>query len=239
MVLSQAVKEGLIPFNVAEKADIPKTTRKEPKSIQTAELSKILTALDKVDMKWRVLVHLLLITGARRGEILGLKWSAVDFAGNRLHICNNVLYAPDRGVYQDTPKTDKSVRWIAVPAATMTLLTEWKKYQEADEKRKGAFCQNNEGFLFTQENGKPMNPDSVTTWLSRFAKKNGLPHIYPHKFRHTMASMLIYNHVDPVSVSKRLGHSQVSTTMDIYSHVIAEADKQNADILSGIFLKHG
>ena len=84
-----------------------------------------------------------------------------------------------------------------------------------------------------------MHPDSVTTWLDRFARKNGLPHIYPHKFRHTMASMLIYNKVDVVSVSKRLGHSQVSTTTDIYAHVIEEADQQNADILESVFLANG
>ena len=83
-----------------------------------------------------------------------------------------------------------------------------------------------------------MCPDSVTTYLRRFSEKYGLPHINPHKFRHTMASMLIYNRVDPVSVSKRLGHSQVSTTTDIYAHVIEEADKQNSDILAGIFLKN-
>ncbi|MCR5663677.1 MAG: site-specific integrase [Oscillospiraceae bacterium] len=94
-----------------------------------------------------------------------------------------------------------------------------------DAEMKGDFYRNASGLLFTQENGSPMCPDSVTTWLNRFAKRHGLPHINPHKFRHTMASMLIYQRVDPVSVSKRLGHAQVSTTTDIYAHVIAEADR--------------
>ena len=61
-------------------------------------------------MKWKTLVHLLLITGARRGEVLGLKWDKVDFAGNRVYICNSVLYAPDVGIYEDTPKTERSKR---------------------------------------------------------------------------------------------------------------------------------
>ena len=190
-------------------------------------------------MKWKTITHLLLITGARRGEILGLKWSAIDFAGNRLHICNNVLYSADVGIYQDTPKTASSDRWIAVPPATTNLLREWKQYQQEEAEKKMDFYQNESGLLFTQENGSPMHPDSVTTWLDRFAKRNQLPHINPHKFRHTMASMLLYQHVDPVSVSKRLGHSQVSTTTDIYAHVIAEADRQNADLLAGIFLANG
>lgn len=82
-----------------------------------------------------------------------------------------------------------------------------------------------------------MHPDSVTRWLSRFSVRHGLPHINPHAFRHTMASMLYFNGVDSVSISKRLGHAQVSTTTDIYAHVIEEADKKNADILADIFLK--
>ena len=238
-VLKQAVKEGLIPFNVAANADPPKVEKKDTKSFQSAELPAILKALETEPLKWKTIVHLLLITGARRGEILGLKWSAVDFTNNRIHICNNVLYTPDRGIYQDTPKTESSIRWIALPQETMDLLEEWKTYQEADAKKKGAFYQNKEELLFTQENGSPMCPDSVTTYLRRFSEKNNLPHINPHKFRHTMASMLIYKHVDPVSVSKRLGHSQVSTTTDIYAHVIEEADQQNADLLAGIFLANG
>ena len=238
-VLKQAVREGLIPYNVAANADPPKAEKKDIQSLQTADLPAILSALEREPLKWKTITHLLLITGARRGEILGLKWTAVDFARNRLHICNSVLYSADIGVYQDTPKTGTSDRWITVPAATMKLLREWKAYQKDDAEKKGDFYSNKDGLLFTQEDGSPMHPDSVTTWLDRFARKNGLPHIYPHKFRHTMASMLIYNKVDVVSVSKRLGHSQVSTTTDIYAHVIEEADQQNADILESVFLANG
>lgn len=91
--------------------------------------------------------------------------------------------------------------------------------------------------MFAQDNGKPMHPDSVTDWLSKFSKRHGLPHINPNAFRHTMASMLYFNGVDSVSISKRLGHAQVSTTANIYAHVMEEADQKNADILAEIFLK--
>lgn len=82
-----------------------------------------------------------------------------------------------------------------------------------------------------------MHPDSMTDWLSKFSKRHGLPHINPHAFCHTMASMLYFNSVDGVSISKRLGHAQVSTTANIYAHVMEEADQKNADILAEIFLK--
>ena len=103
--------------------------------------------------------------------------------------------------------------------------------------RLGEYCADL-GFVFMQDNGQPMHPDSVTDWLGKFSTRHSLPHINPHAFRHTMASMLYFNHVDSVSISKRLGHAQVSTTANIYAHVIAEADQKNADILAHVFLKH-
>ena len=75
------------------------------------------------------------------------------------------------------------------------------------------------------------------TWLDRFSKRHSLPHINPHAFRHTMASMLYFTGVDSVSISKRLGHAQVSTTANIYAHVMEKADQRNADILADVFLK--
>ena len=92
-------------------------------------------------------------------------------------------------------------------------------------------------FLFVKDNGEPMIPDSITAWLRKFSMRHDLPHINPHAFRHTMASMLYFNGVDSVSISKRLGHAQVSTTANIYAHVVEEADRKNAEVLSDIFLK--
>ena len=83
-----------------------------------------------------------------------------------------------------------------------------------------------------------MHPDSVTDWLAKFSRRHGLPHIHPHAFRHTMASLLYFNGVDSVSISKRLGHAQVSTTANIYAHVMEAADQRNADILADVFLKN-
>ena len=82
-----------------------------------------------------------------------------------------------------------------------------------------------------------MHPDTVTDWLNKFSSRHNLPHINPHAFRHTMASMLYFNGVDSVSISKRLGHAQVSTTANIYAHVMEAADQKSAEILSDIFLK--
>ena len=87
------------------------------------------------------------------------------------------------------------------------------------------------------DNGLPMHPDTATGWMKSFSERHNLPHINPHAFRHTMASMLYYSHVDTISISRRLGHAQPSTTTNIYAHVIADADQKNAEILADIFLK--
>jgi len=235
-VLDQAAKEGLVPFNVASKAMLPKVQKKDVNYFQPEEVAAIRAALELEPLKWKTLVHMLLITGARRGEVLGLKWDKVDFEGNRVHICNNVLYSVDRGIYEDTPKTSTSDRFITLPAETMQLLRQYRAWQNEERLRLGEYYQY-QGFVFSQDNGAPMHPDSVTDWLKKFSKRHGLPHINPHAFRHTMASMLYFNGVDSVSISKRLGHAQVSTTANIYAHVMEEADKRNADILADVFLK--
>lgn len=235
-VLEQAAKEGLVPFNVADRVTLPKITHKEAVYFQPEQIATIRDALEEEPIKWRTLVHLLMITGARRGEILGLKWSALDFERDQIYICNNICYTPERGVYEDTPKTERSKRYVALPAETMQLLKKYRSWQAQERLRLGEYYQD-QGFLFARDDGRPMHPDSVGTWLTKFSKRHGLPHIHPHAFRHTMASMLYFNGVDSVSVSKRLGHAQVSTTANIYAHVMEKADQRNADILADVFLK--
>ena len=235
-VLEQAVKEGLVPFNVAARATLPKAEHKDVNYFQPEQVAAIREALEKEPMKWKTLVHLLLITGARRGEVLGLKWDKVDFEGNRIFICNNILYRADVGIYESSPKTERSRRYVALPTETMQLLRRYRAWQAEERLRLGEYYQN-QSFVFAQDNGNPMHPDSVTNWLKKFSRRHDLPHINPHAFRHTMASMLYFNGVDSVSISKRLGHAQVSTTANIYAHVLEGADQRNADILSEIFLK--
>lgn len=236
VVLAQAVKEGIVPYNVAERATLPKLVQKEPNYFQPEQVDAIRDALEQEPLRWKMLVHLFLITGARRGELLGLKWGCVDFEQSRIHICNNVLYTPDRGLYEDTPKTEKSKRYIVLPAETMDLFRQYHKWQMEERLRLDAYFIDRD-FVFTQDNGEPLHPDSVTNYLTKFSRKYNLPHINAHAFRHTMASILYYHGVDSVSVSRRLGHAQVSTTANIYAHIIEDADQRNAEILSDIFLK--
>lgn len=235
-VLEQAVKEGLIPFNPARRVELPRVEHKDVNYFQPEEVAAIRDALETEPLKWKALTHLFLVSGARRGELLGLKWANVDFDGNRIYICNNVLYTADRGIYEDTPKTSSAIRYITLPKETVDLLRQYRATQ-IESRFKAGDVWNDRDFVFTQEDCNPMHPDSVTDWMKKFSARHNLPHINPHAFRHTMASMLYFHGVDSVSISKRLGHAQVSTTANIYAHVMEEADKKNADIIESIFLK--
>ena len=214
----------------------PKAEKSEVKYFQPDEVARIRDALELEPIKWGTFVHMLLIASARRGEVLGLKWDNVDFDHNRIHICNSILYKPDIGVYEETPKAETSIRFVTLPLETMKLLRKYRTWQNEERLRLGEYYQY-QGFVFSQDNGQPMHPDSVKRWLNKFSVRHDLPHIKPHAFWHTMASMLYFNGVDSVSISKRLGHAQVSTTANIYAHVIEEADQKNADILADVFLK--
>lgn len=87
-------------------------------------------------LKWRALTH-----SRRRGEVLGLKWGKVDFEGNKIHICNNVLYSVNRGIYEDSPKTITSNRFVSFPAETMKLLRRYRAWQNEERLRLGEYYQ--------------------------------------------------------------------------------------------------
>ena len=234
-ILAQAEKEMLIPYNPASRAEPPQPQKKEVTYFQPDEIIAIRDALESEPIKWRTATHLLLITGCRRGEIMGLKWAKVDFENNRIHIDNNLQYTAARGLYEETPKTAASVRNIKLPAETMQLLWQYRSWQARQRLASGDRWTYTD-YVFTQENGKPMHPDSLTDWLGKFSKRHDLPHINPHAFRHTMASILYFNGMDSVTISKRLGHAKVSTTADIYAHIIQEADERAAECIGDVVL---
>lgn len=92
-------------------------------------------------------------------------------------------------------------------------------------------------FVFTQDDGQPMNPGSITSWLSDFSKRHGLPHINPHTIRHMVASVLIANGLDIVMVSKQLGHTKVSTTDDYYAHIIEDEKSKASECIAEVMLR--
>lgn len=234
-ILSQAEKEMLVPYNAAEKVvNKPKAARShEVNYFQPEELEQIRDALETEPLKWQVITHLLLVTGCRRGEIMGLKWSAIDLETGVIRIENNLLYSKELGIYEDTTKTDTSARSIRIPEETVQLLqryrTEWETLRRICGTSWNSYLQipNGSGeiksqraeFLFVKDSsgkaGYPMHPDSPTGWLAEFSKRHNLPHINPHAFRHTLASVLCMQNIDMTTISKWLGHKNVTTTLPV------------------------
>lgn len=235
MVLAQAEREMLVQYNAAAKALPPKVKRKEVNYFQPDEIAAILDALEEEPLKWRMITHLLIVTGCRRGEIMGLKWEKVDWEHRKIKIDTNLLYTKERGIYEDTTKTE-NIRYITLPEETMELLRQFWVKQNELRLINGDRWQET-GFVFTQDDGRPMYPGSISAWLNGFSERHGLPHINPHAFRHTVASILISSGLDIVTVSKQLGHTKVSTTDDYYAHIIEEEKAKASECIADVMLR--
>ena len=153
----------------------------------------------------------------------------------KLRIDSALLYTKDRGIYESSTKTG-NVRIVGIPSETVQLLREWRKecwmLQLANGDR-----WHDTGYVFIRDDGRPMHPDSVAHWLSKFSERHGLPHINAHAFRHTVASVLIANGTDVVTVSKQLGHLDVSTTESFYAHLIEEQKQKATECIADILLR--
>ena len=235
IILAQAEKEMLVPYNAAAKATPPKAAKKAPNYFQPETISKILIALEAEPLKWQLITHMLLVTGCRRGEIMGLKWGKVDFKTNRVKIDSELIISKSKGVHESTTKTN-DIRYLTLPTETMALLRKHKREQLRLQLASGDRWIDT-GYVFTQDNGDHMNPDSVTGWLYGFSRRHGLPHINPHAFRHTVASVLLANGTDIVTVAAQLGHASASTTENFYAHIIEENKAKASQCIADVLLR--
>jgi integrase len=236
-IFAQSVKEHIFLYNIAETATPPTVKKHEAEFFELEEVLAIRDALLQQPLKWQTITDLLIDTGARRGEILGLKWNDVDFKTNKIQINNNLQYTPERGIYLEESTKNDEDRTVSVSLEIMNIFNAHRKEQLQQKLERGTYWQDT-GFCFTQENGTPMNPDSINGWLTKFAETYNLPHIHPHKFRHTQASLLYASGEDPVTISKRLGHKRVSTTQDIYSHLLKGSDERASDKIANMLYRN-
>ena len=234
-VLHQAEKEMYVMYNAAERATPPKAKKKKPDYYQPEELNKIIRALDTAPLKWKTITYILIDTGCRRGEAMGLKWESIDLDNNIFTIERALLYTPETGIFEGPPKNGES-RTIRFAPETSAMLKSWKKEQEHMRQAAGPLWTET-GYVFTKATGEPMAPDSITQWLDTFSKKNDLPHIHPHAFRHTVASTMIADGIDLVTAASELGHADATTTAKIYAHQIAEAKAKAAEVRSNVFAR--
>ena len=230
-VLFRAVKWGYIERNPAERADLPSLASRKAAYLDEPDARRLLELLQDEPIKWRAVITFDLLSGLRRAEFLGLRWCDVDLDNQMLFIRQTWNYTPDAGCYVDTPKTDTSIRTLRIARTAVLMLLEYKRWQDAQRDVLADAWQDTDGRVFTNEEGAPMFPDTVTKWFTAFVQRTGLPKVTIHSLRHTYASLMIADGTPLVTVSHQLGHAQTSTTTNIYAHVIAAAEARAAAVL--------
>lgn len=236
-VLNQAVKLDLIPVNPAnaEKLNIPKGITPKVEIFTKQQAAEMLTYLEKEPLQFQVLIQLAIITGARRGELVALKFSDIDFVNNKITIERAVVKLKNQPAVIKPPK-DYEIRSVTVSELCIDLLKKLKAEKEHTREILGDQWKGND-WVFTRWNGDIMNVDTPTRQFTKFLSKNGLKHRKFHSLRHTSATLLLYGGINIKQVQGRLGHGDIETT-NKYLHYIAEADEEAANVLQSMLITH-
>jgi integrase len=232
--LDDAVKRGLIPRNPAEHVDRPRVADKEMEwwSVGEARTFLGLVSGDRLSALWT----LLLTTGLRRGEALGLKWDDVDFDAGRLAV-RRTLVSVGYKIRWSEPKTAASRRVVALDPGTVAALRAHRARQNEERLALGVGYLDQE-LVFCDVAGEPLHPDGVTQRFDRLVRNAGLRRIRLHDLRHTAATLMLEEGVALKAVAERLGHSSIRTTSDLYQHV-SETMQEDAAAKLGAALLGG
>lgn len=229
-ILSTAVKWQVIPANPCERVQPPKPQHKQAVYLNEEQAAHLLELLDAEGIQHRTIVTLLLFSGLRRGELCGLEWKDIDFDTALLQVRRSSLYLPEKGIFEDETKNETSRRTVKLPASVLTLLREYRKWQLQERLKVGDQWHEHDR-LFTQWNGLPIHPSTITSWFRSFISKTDLPPVHIHSLRHTNATLQIAGGVPITAVADRLGHASPITTGKIYAHAIQSANAAAAAVL--------
>ena len=234
--LADARRLGLVRTNAAADVELPTVRRGEMRAWDDQQLGRFLRRVesDRLGPLWRFVVA----TGVRRGEALGVRWSDLDLDGATVSLRRSRVVAGGR-VVEGPTKTRAGERSIALDAVTVSVLRSWKSTQSAERLLMGAGWGNDVGLVFTRPDGTPLYPQTVTAAFKRIAIELGIPTIGVHGLRHSSATMMLASGISPKVVSQRLGHANVSITLDTYSHVLPAHDQAAADFIGRTLAEAG
>lgn len=233
-VLHSAYKLDLIPFNPADsdRITLPKLQEQKTEIFTPEEIAEILNYLENEPLQFKTLIHLALNSGCRRGELVGLKWSDINFNTGVITVQRSNYKMTGQPIKSKETKTGKR-RYITLPPYCLALL---KRYRAEQAKQRFALGDRWQGnnWIFIQADGAPMYPTTPTLQFSDFLKKYNLKHRKFHALRHTSATLLLSSGTNIKNVASRLGHTQLKTT-DRYVHALEDADRAAANAFETMF----
>lgn len=230
--LGQAEREGIVSRNVAGLSSPPRIRAKQGRTLTVEQARQLLDAA--AGYRFEAAVVMALAYGMRRGEVLGLHWSALDWKAGRLGVTHGVKRVKNRDVSSGRRtrlvvrevKTPKSRRMLALTPEMVAMFRQHRVHQAEAQMAAGALWQDH-GLIFASEVGTPMDPDNFSHSFSRLCERAGLGHWHPHELRHSGASLMLAQGTPLHVVSEVLGHASIAITKDVYGHLL-EGDKRAA-----------
>jgi len=214
--LKIALKWGLISRNPADAVTAPRPQRSEVHTMNEDDLYTFLEAAKKTP--YYMLFYMALFTGMRRSELLALRWCDVDLLLCQVYVTRSLHHLRTGEIVFRAPKTAKGRRMVFLSPSAALLLQEHRDKQEVQRAMLGIPLKDDD-LIFSDLEGKPLLPDTVSHVWAKLVKRTGLDGIRFHDARHTHASLMLKQGVHPKVVQERLGHATISTTLDLYSHV--------------------
>ncbi len=231
--LNHAVQLGLLNRNPAAAATPPKPIPDEKVVLTETQIQTFMIAAQSLQPEYHPLFQLALTTGMRISELLGLKWEDLDWDRQTVKVKRQLKRDPESGFYFALPKTKAGKRTIALGLETISILR--NHHQEQFQQRMNFSSERLEiDLIFTEEDGSPLRYGKLNRRFKALLEDAGLPKIRFHDLRHTAATQMLINGVDILTVSKRLGHSKSSITLDTYGHMIPGVQEKAASIMDEI-----
>jgi integrase len=232
--LTDAVKMRVLPYNAADGVDLPRRTQYEGEAYDAAEMRLLLAYLSKhddpaVSVVDYALIRVAFATGLRRGEVCGLRWKDVDLVERRLNVRVNRIVVGGTAVETD-PKSRAGRRTVTFDAETGDALGRLRNAQEAAYETARSPLTDDD-YVASRLDGQPVHPVTLTHRFQRHAKRAGLKRVRLHDTRASHVQESYALGVDPVTVSRRVGHSRTSTTLDLYGRLLPSHDHEAADLI--------